>query len=430
MECQISSASEIAEVVLIGRLDSTWAPYLSDRLDEVVRTGVREVRLDMSGVSYLSSNGIALLVRYHRQMRQIGGCFRIVAESEAISHVLTLTGVAQRLRSDGPVAGAAAPGLAVSSATLDLPAMTLQVFKGPSAPAIEGLELIGDPTKLTAGGYGPADDRTWCAAPGRAALGLGALGPDFDACRDRYGEFLAVAGVAAYRPGDGSGQPDFEQAAGAFLPEVHVLYGMSFAMSATARLVRFEAKGEPLHRSARLSDLAAACLSQADSPTVGMVLVGEADGLVGTALRRSPVAVPAGTDPFAHPHAREWLSMTPEPEHARSTALVVGIATRVAGPALAPFVRPLSGSGSPSVLGHFHAVVVPYRPLPRGSFEMAATVQRLFEPGRVETVLHLLGDSRPIVGAGESTFTRGAFWFVALDDSNPPRSIVEGGAPA
>jgi hypothetical protein len=301
--------------------------------------------------------------------------------------------------------------------------MTLQVFKAPSAPAVETLQLIGDPTRLSGRGYGADDDRTWRAAPGGAALGLGSLGPDFAACRDRYGEFMAAAGVAAYRPGDGSGLPDFERAAGAFIPEVHVLYGLTFSMK-SARLVRFEAKGDPLNRSACLSALAEACLAQAQpqSRTVGIVLVGEIDGLVGTALRRSPVEIPTGTDPFAHPHARDWLSMTSEPEHARKTALVVGVATRAASPVLAPFVRRLSESGPAGLQGHFHAVVVPYRPLPIGSFEMASTVQRLFDSGRVETVLHLLGDSRPIVGSGESTFTRGAFWFVPLAD--------EGGGPA
>jgi hypothetical protein len=191
-------------------------------------------------------------------------------------------------------------------------------------------------------------------------------------------------------------------------------------MTARARLVRFEAKGEPLHRSVPLSKLAEACLDQAGAQTVGMVLVGETDGLVGAALRRSPVEIPAGNDPFAHPHARDWLSMTSEPEHARSTALVAGVATRAPGPALAPFVRPLSGAGSGSAAGgprgHFHAAVVPFRPLPRGPIEMAPTVGHVLDPGRVETVLHLLGDSRPIVGAGESTFTRGAFWFVPLAD--------------
>ena len=149
---------------------------------------------------------------------------------------------------------------------------------------------------------------------------------------------------------------------------------------------------------------------------MGVVLIGETAGLVGTALRRSPVGMPGGLDVFAHTQARDWLSLTSEPEHARSTALVVGVATRGPSPALAPFVRPLSGSGPAELRGHFHAAVVPYRPLPRGSLELAPTVQLLFEPGRVENVLHLLGDSRPIVGAGESTFTRGAFWVVPLAD--------------
>src|SRR5262249_58009950 len=141
---------------------------------------------------------------------------------------------------------------------------------------------------------------------------------------------------------------------------------------------------------------------------------GEPEGLVGAARRRSPAEIPVGTDPFDHARARDWLSMTPEPEHTRSTALAVGVATHSASPVLAPFVRPLSGSGPPELRGHFHAAVVPFRPLPRGPFEMAATVQHLFDPGRVETVLHLLNDSRAIVGAGESTFRQGVFSVVSL----------------
>jgi hypothetical protein len=64
--------------------------------------------------------------------------------------------------------------------------------------------------------------------------------------------------------------------------------------------------------------------------------------------------------------------------------------------------------------GHFHAAVVPYRPLPGGAAELTATVAHVFEPGRIETILHLLCDSRPILGAGESTFTRGVIWYVPL----------------
>jgi hypothetical protein len=147
---------------------------------------------------------------------------------------------------------------------------------------------------------------------------------------------------------------------------------------------------------------------------VGVVLAGEIEGLVGAALRRSPVDLPAGLDPFSHPEVKDWLSMTPEPEHSRSMALVVGVASRQAGPALSQFLRPVAESPTPGLLGHFHAAVLPYRPLPGGAIELETTVAHLIEPGRIETILHLLCDCRPITGAGESRFTRGVIWTVPL----------------
>jgi anti-anti-sigma factor len=418
MDCQIRRVAEVAELLLVGSLDSSWSSYLSDRIDEVVRCGALDVRVDMAGISYLSSNGIALLVRYHKQLRKIGGRFRIVADSEAVGRVLRLTGADKFLSDDGqssaPGADPAARGMAI-----EREGMFLQVFPNASDREAELLELIGDPARLPGRGYDAEDERIWMAIPGAVAFGLGALGPSFEACRGRFGEFLAVAGVAAYRPSAGPGRPDFEHAAGAFVPGVRLLYGLAFPAE-RARLIRFEAKGEPGSASVALSQLAEACLDQAGGDVVGVVLAGDTDGLVGAAMRRSPVGLPAGLDPFTHPEVRDWLSLTPEPEHARSTALVVGVAVRKAGRALSPFVRPLAGALTPDIHGHFHAAILPYRPLPGGSIALAATVSHLFEPGRIDTILHLLYDSRPILGAGESRFTRGAIWSVPL--------IVEGEA--
>ncbi len=104
MDCQISRSDDVALVVIVGSLDSSWSSYLAEQFDEVVRSGAHEVHVDMSGVTYLSSNGIGLLIRYHRQMRQIGGRFRIVADSEEVGHVLKLTGVRSLLTDEGPLA--------------------------------------------------------------------------------------------------------------------------------------------------------------------------------------------------------------------------------------------------------------------------------------------------------------------------------------
>ncbi len=420
MDCQIRHADNVAEVILVGSLDSSWSSYFSDRIDEVVRGGALEVRLDMAGVSYLSSNGIALLVQYHRQLRKIGGRFRIVADSEAVNHVLRLTGVWKLLHDEGP-SPAPESSPAVESETFEREGMVLQVYPPYSDVGAERLDLIGDPERLCGRGYDASDEQIWSAVPGAVGLGLGALGPSFEACGGRFGEFLAAAGVAAYRPSAGPGRPDFEHAAGAFVPAVRLLYGMAFPVQ-RARVIRFEAHGEQGGASIPLSQIAEACLDHAGGDLVGVVLAGETDGLVGAALRRSPVGIPDGVDPFSHPVVRDWLSLTPEPEHGRSTALVVGVATREVSPALAPFVRPLLKARLKEIQGHFHAAVVPYRPLHGGAVDLTATVSQLFEPGRIEAILHLLGDSRPIVGAGESTFTRGVLWCVSL-------AIGEGGVP-
>ena len=192
-----------------------------------------------------------------------------------------------------------------------------------------------------------------------------------------------------------------------------MLYGLAFS-ARRAAVARFDARGEHGSSSVPLSQIALACLDLAASDTVGLIIAGEAEGLVGAALRRSPASLPGGVDPFAHPAVRDWLSLTPEPEHSQCTALVAGVATREKGTALSPFVRPVSNGCSPGLQGHFHAAVVPYRPLAGGPIELGATVANLLEPGRIDSILHLIGDSRAIVGAGESTFTRGVIWYVPL----------------
>ena len=181
MDCQIRRADHIAELVLVGSLDSSWSSYFSDRIDEVIRGGALEVRLDMTGVSYLSSNGIGILVKYHRQLAKIGGRFRIVEDSDAVSHVLKLTGVWQFLHDDAP-----APGLksapAAKCETIDREGMVLQVFPKAAGGQAECLDLMGVPTRFGAGGFVATHEITWaantrrhrrtCPGPGRARAQL------------------------------------------------------------------------------------------------------------------------------------------------------------------------------------------------------------------------------------------------------------------
>ena len=54
--------------------------------------------------------------------------------------------------------------------------------------------------------------------------------------------------------------------------------------------------------------------------------------------------------------------------------------------------------------------VTAFRSLPRGHLEIGGIVSESFQPRSVLSVVHLLRDARPIEGAGESEFQRGACW--------------------
>ena len=142
--------------------------------------------------------------------------------------------------------------------------------------------------------------------------------------------------------------------------------------------------------------------------SVDRVDSGQVFGAVGAsfdAWANKPFSVTIGFDVQG---ARDWLGTTPEAIHEGTTALIVGVASTAPTPLLAPQLRPLGGQ--PGLLGHFHAVVFNYRPVPQRTMDLRVLVTKLFTHQRVRGVLHLLSDDRGGAGAGESQLRRGLCW--------------------
>jgi hypothetical protein len=239
-------------------------------------------------------------------------------------------------------------------------------------------------------------------------VGLGAFGRDFDDCRGRFGELLAAGGAALYLPTDGTNVPDFLIAGGGSAPEVRLLYGMRCSGPLQVH-ARFEAATE---KTFTLSALAALALDLVGADRAGIIVVGEAAGLVGASLRRSPAL--AGDPPdFDFPEIRRWLSFTPDRAFPSSQALIVGVAARGAATTngARAFLRSMGGGST----GHFHAAAFSHRPLPRGPLELQPTVSSLFEAEAPRGLLHLIRDDRPASGMGESEIWRGALWASPID---------------
>jgi len=90
MEIVTQQLGEALEVKVKGRLDNYWTEHLRGNLEEVIRGGAHGIRLNLSEISFLSSAGVGLLVKFHTQLKGIGGSFMITSPSERVKQVLDL----------------------------------------------------------------------------------------------------------------------------------------------------------------------------------------------------------------------------------------------------------------------------------------------------------------------------------------------------
>jgi hypothetical protein len=175
--------------------------------------------------------------------------------------------------------------------------------------------------------------------------------------------------------------------------------------------LRFDA--DDRERPLTLTALIEESLTHTGTTAAVCIFLAETTGLVGAALRKSPASLPppAGSR-FDHPEVRDWLSFSPEHVHPHTLAVIVGVAVRAsesaAHPRLLPSLRPTNAAGQ--WLAHFHAAVFPFQPFKKRRLELSDSVLSLFDSGQLQALLHLLPDERPISGAGESEFLRGACW--------------------
>lgn len=420
MEISHREDAGLTIVAARGRLDGTWADHLGQALDEHLRGGRDRVVLDMADIEYVSSLGLRALLGAYKRYKAVGGSFGISTLRPQVLKVLELAGLAGMLLAAPATPASDGVGRERAKAAPAAP----EVF---ARPTVRGefhpqpgqgfrVRVHGQPERLHDAGFAAAAAQSLEVRRQLVAIGLGAFGETPEECRDRYGEFLAIAGAAAYQPGDGSRTCDTLVTEGSYVPRVQSLYGLA-CTGAFSRLARFEpaADGESVPLGA-LADLA---LEMTASDLACVVIAGESAGLAGASLRRSPVEV-AGAHPLAFPEVRQWLSLTTEKAHVRASAVTCGVVGRPDSipAALQPFLRPLGGSSS--LAGHLHAAVFRFRALPRGSLAMETVVRNWFEHETVQDVLHLLADDRNAEAVLESAFTRGALWAAPLSLEGTP----------
>ena len=81
---------ELATLVVVGRLDTQTAPELEKELDNVV-VGVKELTFDMSGLEYISSAGLRVILKAQKIMNTKGS-MKLTNVNDTIMEVFDITG--------------------------------------------------------------------------------------------------------------------------------------------------------------------------------------------------------------------------------------------------------------------------------------------------------------------------------------------------
>lgn len=388
------------ELVITGRLDSYWARHVGEAVDELMREGHHDARLNLANTSYISSAGIRVLVQAFQQFTAVGGTLLVVEPSAAVRQILDLAGLGNMLCA--PMAHEPARDKSTMW-TRDEDHCTFEIYHCAPGERLD-CKIAGHPEHLLSNGFDKSDCLMIQVPRDVISLGLGAFGDTYEDCRERFGEFVAVAGCAAYQPTDETGCADYILGAGTLLPRLATLYSLS-CKGRFERFLRFDS--HPQRGPVGLSKILESCAEAAEAPAAGLVMLAESSGVLGASLKRSPTSPHEPL--FHHPEVRQWLSFSPVRSYSRCVLLIAGvIAKHPCPPELLPLLRTVKHGSS--LAGHFHAAVFGYRPLRKGYIELEPAVERLFDSGGLQCVLHLLADDRAGSGGGETELTRGACW--------------------
>lgn len=82
-----------------GELDHHGAKAVMEELDRRIdQAQPRQLTLDLSGLSFTDSSGIAVLLRAHRRMGQVQGSMRVVNTPDQAARVFRAAGLERMIR--------------------------------------------------------------------------------------------------------------------------------------------------------------------------------------------------------------------------------------------------------------------------------------------------------------------------------------------
>ena len=90
---ELQSDGESARLALTGELDMAATLTLEPVVDQLLDEGARRITIDLSGLSFIDSTGISLLITINDRVREAGAELRLPRPREEVGRALEVTGV-------------------------------------------------------------------------------------------------------------------------------------------------------------------------------------------------------------------------------------------------------------------------------------------------------------------------------------------------
>jgi len=90
---EVTGDGPSTRLIATGEIDSSSAPTLRTRLDEVLDTSVTDLTVDLTGVTFLDSAGLCVLAAAHRRAVRSDVHLRVLASSRAVIRPMQITGL-------------------------------------------------------------------------------------------------------------------------------------------------------------------------------------------------------------------------------------------------------------------------------------------------------------------------------------------------
>ena len=87
----VASRGQWEVLTVTGEIDMATAPRFRQRLLAVISTGVQNVVIDLSGVDFIDSTGLGVLLGAAKRVRGAGGDIRLVMAGSRLTDLIEIT---------------------------------------------------------------------------------------------------------------------------------------------------------------------------------------------------------------------------------------------------------------------------------------------------------------------------------------------------